>query len=66
MKPTKTDIKRWRKERNRKKKEAVTDFVDHVERLCDLEWNGFITLPHFRDRVQAVLHKLTKITKENR
>ena len=33
------------------------DVLDHITRLCDLEWNGSITIEHFRDRVQDVISK---------
>ncbi len=33
------------------------DVIDHITKLCDLEWNGAITIDHFRDRVQDVIEK---------
>ena len=45
--------------------ERHEDALDHIIKLCDLEWNGMITLPHFRDRVQSVIEDLNQSEKDN-
>jgi len=31
------------------------DALKHIIALADLEWNGMITLTHFRDRIQSIV-----------
>ena len=33
------------------------DAFNHIRELANLEWNGSITLSHFRDRVKVILDK---------
>ena len=40
--------------------ERHEDALDHIIKLCDLEWGGKITLPHFRDRVQSIVVQLNE------
>ena len=35
--------------------EDYIDAFNHIRALADLEWNGSITLTHFRDRVNDVI-----------
>ena len=50
---------------NRKFCESREDVIDHITKLCDLEWNGAITIKHFRDRVQDVISKYEKKENDN-
>ena len=43
--------------------EDYIDAFNHIRALADLEWNGSITLTHFRDRVNDVITVINK--KEN-
>ena len=36
------------------------DAFNHVRALADMEWNGKITLKHFRDRVDDVITVISK------
>ncbi len=33
------------------------DALDHIKNLCDLEWNGSITILEFRKQVNKVIDK---------
>ena len=42
------------------------DAFDHIRKLADLEWNGMITLGHFRDRIHNIIKKVSQLeTKSN-
>ena len=40
------------------------DAFNHIRALTDMEWNGKITLTHFRDRVDDIITVISK--KENK
>ena len=42
------------------------DALDHLTKLCDLEWNGAITIDHFRDKVQDVVSKYNRVPVKHR
>ena len=35
--------------------EDYIDAFNHIRELADLEWNGKITITHFRDRVNDII-----------
>jgi hypothetical protein len=37
------------------------DAFDHIRSLVDLEWNGKITITHFRDRVNDIITKVSEL-----
>ena len=46
-----------------KKKELIPyylDAFDHIRALTDLEWNGSITVSHFRERVNDIISVISK------
>ena len=40
--------------------EDYIDAFNHIRALADLEWNGKITLTHFRDRVNDIITVISK------
>ena len=36
------------------------DAFNHIRALADLEWNGKITITHFRDRINDVITVISK------
>ena len=36
------------------------DAFNHIRALADLEWNGKITLTHFRDRINDIITVISK------
>ena len=36
------------------------DAFNHIRALADLEWNGKITLTHFRERVEEIITVISK------
>ena len=36
------------------------DAFNHIRALADLEWNGKITLTHFRERVNDIISVISK------
>ena len=40
--------------------EVYKDALNHIQKLADLEWNGWITITEFRDRTCDILTKLIK------
>ena len=40
------------------------DAFNHIRALADLEWNGKITLEHYRDRIEDVIYIISE--KENK
>jgi hypothetical protein len=36
------------------------DAFNHIRELADLEWNGIITLSHFRERVNDIISVISE------
>ena len=36
------------------------DAFNHIRELANLEWNGSITVSHFRDRVNEIINVISK------
>ena len=42
------------------------DAFNHIRALADLEWNGKITLTHFRERVDEIITVISEKEKEQK
>ena len=40
--------------------EDYKDAFNHIRALADLEWNGSITITHFRDRVNDIITAISE------
>ena len=36
------------------------DAFNHIRALADLEWNGKITLEHYRDRIEDIIYIISE------
>ena len=41
------------------------DTISHIKKICDLEWNGSITILEFRKRVNKIIDKFYTLKRWN-
>ena len=52
-------------ERKRKMSNQQNDTISHIKKICDLEWNGSITILEFRKRINEIIEKYYSLKRWN-